>query len=86
MERLIGKVKWFNDAKGIGFIKREADVDVFVHYKSINCDGHKTLKKGQDVSFVLTETDFGLQAMDVSVERGNMQPDQSVKTEQAAIS
>ena len=86
MERLTGKVKWFNDAKGIGFIKREADTDVFVHYKSINCNGHKTLKKGQDVSFVLTETDFGLQAMDVLVEKGNTQPDQSAKTEQAVTS
>jgi CspA family cold shock protein len=69
MERLTGKVKWFNDAKGMGFIKREEDSDVFVHYKSIACDGHKTLRKGQAVSFVLSETDFGVQALDVQVEK-----------------
>ena len=69
MERLTGKVKWFNDAKGVGFIKREEDSDVFVHYKSIICDGHKTLRKGQPVNFVLSSTDFGLQAMDVQVEK-----------------
>ncbi|BDX04100.1 cold-shock protein [Marinomonas pontica] len=69
MERLTGKVKWFNDAKGVGFIKREEDSDVFVHYKSIACDGHKSLRKGQSVSFFLSTTDFGLQAMDVQLEK-----------------
>lgn len=69
MERLTGKVKWFNDAKGIGFIKREEGCDVFVHYKSIACDGHKTLRKGQPVSYELSSTDFGLQAMNVRVEK-----------------
>jgi cold shock protein len=69
MERLTGKVKWFNDAKGIGFIKREEGSDVFVHYKSIACDGHKTLRKGQSVNYVLSSTDFGVQAMDVRVEK-----------------
>ncbi|WP_394182710.1 cold-shock protein [Marinomonas posidonica] len=83
MQRLTGSVKWFNDAKGIGFIKREADADVFVHYKSISCTGHKTLKKGQSVSFVLTKTDFGLQAMDVQVENSVTQPVQKDINEQA---
>ncbi|MCV2404115.1 cold-shock protein [Marinomonas sp. C2222] len=69
MERLTGKVKWFNDAKGMGFIQREEDSDVFVHYKSIECNGHKTLRKGQQVSFQLSKTDFGLQAMEVRVEK-----------------
>ncbi|WP_338086322.1 cold-shock protein [Marinomonas algarum] len=69
MERLTGKVKWFNDAKGVGFIQREEDSDVFVHYKSIVCDGHKTLRKGQAVSFVLSDTVFGLQALDIKVEK-----------------
>jgi cold shock protein len=67
-DKIHGKVKWFNDAKGVGFIKRDNEADVFVHYKSINNDGHKTLKKGQVVSFVLTETDFGLQAQEVTVQ------------------
>jgi len=69
MQRLTGKVKWFNDAKGVGFIQREDDADVFVHYKSIVCDGHKTLRKGQVVSFELTETDFGVQAVDIRQEK-----------------
>ena len=69
MERLTGKVKWFNDAKGVGFIKREEDSDVFVHYKSIVCNGHKSLRKGQTVSFELSTTDFGLQAVDVRLEK-----------------
>ncbi|MEP3349349.1 MAG: cold shock domain-containing protein [Marinomonas sp.] len=68
MERLTGKVKWFNDAKGVGFIKREEESDVFVHYKSIVRDGHKTLRKGQTVSFILSDTDFGIQALDVHIE------------------
>ncbi|WP_133012384.1 cold-shock protein [Marinomonas flavescens] len=68
MERVSGKVKWFNDAKGVGFIKRDADSDVFVHYKSIALDGHKTLKKGQSVTFELASTEFGLQAVDVRIE------------------
>ncbi|NLQ18050.1 cold shock domain-containing protein [Marinomonas sp. M1K-6] len=69
MERLTGKVKWFNDAKGVGFIKREEDGDVFVHYKSIACEGHKTLRKGQSVHFELSSTDFGVQAIDVRLEK-----------------
>ncbi len=69
MERLTGKVKWFNDAKGMGFIKREEGNDVFVHYKSIVCDGHKSLRKGQAVSFLLSETEFGVQALEVRVEQ-----------------
>ncbi|GAB3483846.1 cold-shock protein [Marinomonas epiphytica] len=65
MERLSGKVKWFNDAKGVGFIERVEHSDVFVHYKSISLNGHKTLKKGQVVSFQLAETEFGTQAVEV---------------------
>lgn len=69
MERIAGKVKWFNDAKGIGFIKRVTDSDVFVHYKSIVIAGHKTLKKGQSVTFELATTEFGCQAIDVRLEQ-----------------
>ena len=71
MERVSGKVKWFNDSKGIGFIKRETDSDVFVHYKSILLEGHKTLKKGQPVTFELTSTEFGHQATEVRIEDGS---------------
>lgn len=68
-ERLFGKVRWFNDSKGMGFIKRDGHPDVFVHYKSILSEGHKTLKKGQSVSFAVIETDFGTQATDVRLEK-----------------
>ncbi|MBM6552216.1 cold-shock protein [Marinomonas ostreistagni] len=68
-ERLFGKVRWFNDTKGVGFIKRDDADDVFVHYRAILADGHKTLKKGQSVSFTITETDFGTQAAEVKLEK-----------------
>ena len=68
-ERLFGKVRWFNDTKGVGFIKRDEEPDVFVHYKAILSEGHKTLKKGQSVSFEITETDFGVQAAEVKLEK-----------------
>lgn len=67
MNKQLGKVKWFNNAKGIGFILGEDKAEVFVHYKSILFDGHKTLRKGQDVTFQVVETEFGLQAADVSL-------------------
>lgn len=68
-ERFFGKVRWFNDTKGIGFIKRDDLPDVFVHYKSILSEGHKTLKKGQSVSFEIMQTDFGQQASQVMLEK-----------------
>ena len=60
-----GKVKWFNTAKGYGFIEREGEKDVFVHYTSIKQDGFKDLKQGQAVSFEIVDTDKGPQARDV---------------------
>ena len=62
----VGKVKWFNDAKGYGFITREEDgKDVFVHYSSIAGDGFRTLAQGQDVTYQCTEGPKGLFAQDV---------------------
>jgi CspA family cold shock protein len=61
-----GTVKWFNDAKGFGFIEREGQADVFVHYRAINGDGRKTLHDGQQVTFEITESDKGLQAGNVT--------------------
>lgn len=60
-----GKVKWFNATKGFGFITREQGDDVFVHYRSIRGEGHRTLREGQAVEFVVTKGDKGLQAEDV---------------------
>jgi CspA family cold shock protein len=57
-----GKVKWFNNAKGYGFIGREDGPDVFVHYSSIQLDGYKTLKEGDDVEFDIVEGQKGPQA------------------------
>lgn len=61
-----GTVKWFNAAKGFGFITRESGEDVFVHFRSIQGKGHRSLGEGQAVIFSVTEGDKGLQAVDVS--------------------
>ncbi len=60
-----GKVKWFNATKGFGFITREQGEDIFVHYRSIRGEGHRTLREGQRVEFVVMKGDKGLQAEDV---------------------
>ena len=59
-----GTVKWFNDAKGFGFISREGERDVFVHFRSIQMDGRKTLKEGQQVKFTIGEGVKGPQAVE----------------------
>lgn len=61
-----GTVKWFNAAKGFGFITRENGEDIFVHFRSIQGKGHRSLGEGQTVFFDVTEGDKGLQAVDVS--------------------
>lgn len=61
-EILKGQVKWFNDAKGFGFIEHESGNDVFVHYSVIEGDGFKTLKDGEEVEYSLKEGDKGLNA------------------------
>lgn len=61
-----GKVAWFNDAKGYGFIKRSNGDDVFVHYTAIEGNGFKTLKEGQEVEFTIIKGKKGLQAEDVT--------------------
>jgi len=60
-----GRVKWFNTAKGYGFIERDGEGDVFVHYSQIQMDGFKDLKEGQLVSFEIVDTSKGLQASNV---------------------
>jgi CspA family cold shock protein len=61
-----GKVKWFNDAKGYGFIEQEGGEDVFVHFSSISGEGFKTLKEGDPVEFEVTQGPKGLQAKNVN--------------------
>ncbi|MEF3081268.1 cold-shock protein [Luteimonas sp. SMYT11W] len=57
-----GTVKWFNDAKGFGFISRESGEDVFVHFRAIQGTGFKSLQEGQQVSFEVVQGQKGLQA------------------------
>ena len=60
-----GKVKWFNESKGIGFIEQDSGEDVFVHYSAITGGGFKTLKEGQRVDFEITTGPKGLKAENV---------------------
>lgn len=64
-DREFGTVKWFNSSKGFGFITRDQGDDIFVHYRSIRGEGHRSLREGQNVDFVVTEGEKGLQAEDV---------------------
>jgi cold shock protein len=65
-DRVNGTVKWFNNAKGFGFITREeGDDDIFVHFRSIQGEGYRTLNEGQAVEFNLVEGPKGLQAEEV---------------------
>ena len=66
MERLKGTVKWFNNAKGYGFIGREDGKDVFVHYSAIQSEGYKTLIEGDQVEFEITQGQKGEQAANVA--------------------
>ena len=60
-----GKVKWFNDKKGYGFIAQEGGRDVFVHFSNIQGEGYKSLAEGQEVEFEIRETEKGPQAINV---------------------
>ncbi len=62
MARITGKVKWFNNAKGYGFIEQPNSADIFVHYSAIEGDGFKTLQEGQDVEFEVIQGPKGPQA------------------------
>ena len=62
MAQYTGVVRWFNNAKGFGFLGREDGPDVFVHYSSIQHDGYKSLKEGEAISFDIVEGEKGLQA------------------------
>jgi CspA family cold shock protein len=62
-----GRVKWFNDKKGYGFLERDEGDDVFVHYSAIEGEGFRTLYEGQEVEFEITDGPKGPQASKVSV-------------------
>jgi cold shock protein len=66
VERLKGTVKWFNNAKGYGFIGRSDGPDVFVHYSAISSEGYKSLQEGDTVEFEIAEGQKGPQAANVS--------------------
>ena len=67
MSQVNGTVKWFNADKGFGFIEQEQGPDVFVHFKSIQVEGFKTLKEGQNVQFDIEDGQKGPQAANVKV-------------------
>jgi CspA family cold shock protein len=64
-DAIVGTVKWFNDEKGYGFIAREGERDVFVHFRNIVGEGRKTLREGQQVEFTIGEGLKGPQAENV---------------------
>ncbi|NVK10493.1 MAG: cold-shock protein [Gammaproteobacteria bacterium] len=64
-EQVVGTVKWFNDEKGFGFISREGERDVFVHYSSIQGEGRKSLEEGQTVTLKVVDGQKGPMAEDV---------------------
>ena len=66
MSRLRGKVKWFNNSKGYGFIGRDDGPDVFVHYSAILTEGYKSLQEGDEVEFEIIQGDKGPQADQVT--------------------
>lgn len=77
-----GVVKWFNDAKGFGFIEHSSGRDVFVHYSVIEADGFKTLKDGEEVEYEIKEGPKGLHA--VKVQRINPKSPDGQDSEEAA--
>jgi len=64
--RITGKVKWFNESKGYGFIKQDSGSDIFVHYSEIQGDGYRTLAEGETVEFETRQGSKGVKATNVA--------------------
>lgn len=76
-----GTVKWFNNAKGYGFILAdEGGEDLFAHYSAIQMEGYKTLKAGQTVSFEITKGDKGLHAVNITSSNAEAEPSENFQT------
>lgn len=76
-----GKVKWFNNKKGFGFIRDEVGNDIFVHFSALNMDGFKELKDGEEVEFDVMETEKGTQALNVKRISNNKKYDDMTQAE-----
>ena len=78
--KFIGKVKWFNKEKGYGFINRiDDETDIFVHFSQIQMKGYKELSQGDEVSFLMIETNNGFQAQKVAIIKKNIPNYVSIK-------
>ena len=81
----VGKVKWFNNAKGFGFIVcDEHKEDLFAHFSSIQMEGYKTLKAGQDVEFETVKSDRGIHAVNIQVVKTS-EPSSDVQVSTASV-
>ncbi len=88
MVRLLGKVKWFNNSTGFGFLSQEDGPDVFVHYRSIQTEGYQSLQSGESVSFEIVRGSRGPQAervqpLDRDLEQGSEQHQEHVQEQTA---
>lgn len=70
-DTVTGKVKWFNEAKGFGFIEQQSGPDVFAHFSAIQGKGFKSLSEGQEVEFTVTQGQKGLQAENIKPLEGS---------------
>ncbi len=77
----VGKVKWFNNAKGFGFVVcDEHKEDLFAHFSSIQMEGYKTLKAGQDVEFETVKSDRGIHAVNIQLVGASLESAEEVET------
>ena len=85
MAQYTGSVRWFNNAKGYGFLGRESGPDVFVHYSSVQMDGYKSLKEGDAVEFDVIQGDKGPQADNVRMLGGEETPREAATPHESSV-